>query len=67
MAETSSRALVATCKNCNQTLVLLTDPTGDTEVKFENGGPVYVECPVCHFTHPYGPSDVQWAYVGELQ
>ena len=46
MPEQTTRALVATCKNCSRTLVLLTDPTGDTEVKFEDGGPVYVECPV---------------------
>jgi hypothetical protein len=63
MPEQTTRALVATCQNCKRTLVLLTDPTGDSQVKFEDNAPVYIECPDCHFTHPYGPSDVQWVHV----
>jgi RNase P subunit RPR2 len=62
MSEQTSgaRALVATCKNCHRTLVLFTDLAGDARVKFEDDAPVYIECPDCHFTHPYGASDVQW-------
>ena len=63
MPEQTTRALVATCKNCSRTLVLLTDPTGDAQVKFEDDVPIYIECPDCRFTHPYGPSDLQWAHI----
>jgi hypothetical protein len=62
------RSLVTTCKNCQHTLVLLHDPTGDANVKFEDEDtPRLLECPVCRFTHEYHPSEFRWARIERLQ
>jgi RNase P subunit RPR2 len=65
---TGARAFVTTCKNCQSPLVLLTDPTGDMKVKFEDEDvPRLIECPQCRFTHEYLPADFRWAHIARLQ
>jgi hypothetical protein len=60
------RVLVASCKTCKADLVLLVDPTGQADVKFEDDAPVQLECQDCRFTHAYGPADVRWAHIARL-
>ena len=58
------RVLVITCKNCQRTLVLFDDPTGDKEVKFEDPEvPRTLECPHCRFTYEYETSEFRWARI----